>query len=83
MPQGLSAHRPTAYPARPEASTKATGHVPQHPQARAQENARPSAATELIDHLRSTGRTLTYDRGCRTLRADTEDAIAVTIGHSR
>jgi len=57
--------------------------VPQHPQARAQENARPSAATELIDHLRSTGRTLTYDRGCRTLRADTEDAIAVTIGHSR
>jgi len=39
MPQGLPAHRPTAYPARPEAHTKATGHVPQHPQARAQENA--------------------------------------------
>ena len=39
MPQGLSAHRPTAYPARPEASTTATGLVPQHPQARGQENA--------------------------------------------
>ena len=44
MPQGLSAYRPTAYPARPEASTRATGHVPQRPQARAQENARTSAA---------------------------------------
>ena len=39
MPQGRSAHRPTAYPARPEASTRATGHVPRHPQARGQENA--------------------------------------------
>src|SRR5215472_8040062 len=27
--EGLSAHRPTAYPARREAHTKATGHVPQ------------------------------------------------------
>src|SRR5215472_7346666 len=35
MPQGLPAHRPPAYPgpARQEASTKATGHVPHHPQA--------------------------------------------------
>ena len=39
MPQGLSANPPTAYPARPEASTTATGPVPQHPQARAQDNA--------------------------------------------
>ena len=44
MPRGLSAHRPTAYPARREASTTAAGHVPQHPQARAQETAGPSAA---------------------------------------
>ena len=37
MPQGLPADRLTAYPARPAgAPTKATGHVPQHPQARAQ-----------------------------------------------
>src|SRR5215468_3847608 len=39
MPQGLSAHRPTAYPARREASTMATGHVPQPPPARARDNA--------------------------------------------
>ena len=41
MPQGLPAHRPPAYPgpARQEASTTATGHVPHHPQARVQENA--------------------------------------------
>src|SRR5215471_3916735 len=41
-----TAHRPPAYPglARREAGTKATGHVLQHPQARGQENARPSAA---------------------------------------
>jgi hypothetical protein len=31
-------------PARPEATTTATGRVPQHPQARVQENARPSGA---------------------------------------
>jgi hypothetical protein len=47
MPQGLPAYRPTAYPARPgrRPSTKAPGHVPQHPPARAHENARPSAAS--------------------------------------
>ena len=39
MPQGLSAPRPPAYPAWQEARTTATGHVPQHPQARARENA--------------------------------------------
>src|SRR5215472_12098220 len=40
MPRGLSAHpqRPTR-PGPAEANTTATGHVPQHPQARAQENA--------------------------------------------
>ena len=43
----------------------------------------PARAAELIDDLRSTGRTLTYDPRCRTLRTDTEDAIAVTIGRSR
>src|SRR5215472_9778076 len=39
MPQGLSAHRPPAYPgpARQEASTKATSRVTQDPQARVQE----------------------------------------------
>jgi hypothetical protein len=43
----------------------------------------PARAAELIDRLRSSGRTLTYNPQCRTLRADTEDAIAVTIGCSR
>src|SRR5262249_42131059 len=43
----------------------------------------PARAAELIDDLRSTGRTLTYDPRCRTLRTDTEHAIAVTIGRSR
>jgi AcrR family transcriptional regulator len=40
----------------------------------------PAAAAELIDHLRTSGRTLTYDPQQRTLRADTQDPIAVTIG---
>jgi hypothetical protein len=43
----------------------------------------PARAAELIDHLRASGRTLTYDPQCRTLRADTQDAIAVTIDRSR
>src|SRR6516164_1441057 len=34
----------SAYPARQQAGTKATGRVPQHPQARGHENARPGAA---------------------------------------
>jgi site-specific DNA recombinase len=42
----------------------------------------PARAAELIDHLRSTGRTLTYDPQLRTLRADTEDSVAVTVGRS-
>ena len=37
-------------------------------------------AAALIDHLRSSGRTLTYDLQHRTLRADTEDAMTVAVG---
>ena len=40
-------------------------------------------AADLIDHLRAAGITLTYDPATRTLRTDTEDAIAVTVGHTR
>jgi hypothetical protein len=43
----------------------------------------PAEAAELIDRLRSSGRTVTYDPQHRTLRADTKDAIAVTIGQHR
>jgi hypothetical protein len=42
----------------------------------------PAQAAELIDHLRSTGCTLTYDPRQRTLRTDTRDPVAVTIGRS-
>jgi site-specific DNA recombinase len=40
-------------------------------------------AADLIDHLRTADVTLTYDPATRTLRTDTEDAIAVTTGHAR
>ena len=40
----------------------------------------PAQAAALIDHLRSSGRTLTYDLQHRTLRADTEDAMTVAVG---
>jgi len=56
-------------------------HVPGHP-GQASQVTGPVQAAALIDHLRSSGRTLTYDPQRRTLRADTEDAIAVTIGRS-
>jgi hypothetical protein len=40
----------------------------------------PAQGADLIDHLRCSGRMLTYDPQHRTLRADTEDAVAVTVG---
>lgn len=43
----------------------------------------PAQAAGLIDDLRATGLTLTYDPQQRTLRTDTEDAVAVTVGQSR
>ena len=42
----------------------------------------PAQAAELIDHLRSTGCTLTYDPRLRTLHTEAEDSVAVTIGRS-
>ena len=42
----------------------------------------PARAAELIDYLRSSGHTLTYDPQHRTLRTDTSDAVAVTVGRS-
>ena len=42
----------------------------------------PAQAAELIDHLRSVSRTLTCDPQQRTLRTDTDDAVAVAIGRS-
>jgi site-specific DNA recombinase len=43
----------------------------------------PARAAELIDHLRSSGITLIYEPNQRTLRTDTEDAVAVIISHPR
>src|SRR5215472_12547382 len=42
----------------------------------------PAQAAELIEHLRATGCTLTYDPRLRTLRTDTGDSVAVTVGRS-
>jgi hypothetical protein len=49
-------------------------HVPGHP-GQARQIGSPAQAAALIDHLRSSGRTLTYDPQNRTLQADTEDAV--------
>jgi len=43
----------------------------------------PDRTAELIDHLRTAGVTLIYDPGKHTLRTDTDDSIAVTIGQNR
>ncbi len=56
-------------------------HAQDHPR-QASQLTGPAQAAELIDHLRSTGCTLTYDPRLRTLHTDTKDSIAVTIGRS-
>lgn len=43
----------------------------------------PAEAAELIDHLRASGITLTYDPQQQTLRTGTGDAVAVTVGQGR
>ncbi len=43
----------------------------------------PARTAELIDYLRVVGVTLTYDPGKQTLRTDTDDPVAVTIGQNR
>ena len=50
---------------------------------RASQVTSPARAAELVDRLRSSGQTLTYDPRRRTLRADTQDCVAVTVGRSR
>jgi hypothetical protein len=40
----------------------------------------PSQAAELIDRLRADDTTLIYDPATRTLRTDTNDSLAVTVG---
>jgi hypothetical protein len=40
----------------------------------------PAETADLIDQLRATGTTLTYDPHDRTLRANGHDALSVTIG---
>jgi DNA invertase Pin-like site-specific DNA recombinase len=57
-------------------------HAQRHPDQTRRITA-PAQAAELIEHLRSTGTTLTYDPQERTLRADTGDAITVTVGRTR
>lgn len=56
-------------------------HAQDHPR-QASQLTGPAQAAELIDRLRSTGCTLTYDPRLRILRTDTEDSFAVTIGRS-
>jgi site-specific DNA recombinase len=41
----------------------------------------PAHAADLIDHLRSSGRTLSYDPSRRTLRSDTGESV--TVGAAR
>jgi len=57
----------------------ATNTSPGHP-GRASQITGPAQAAVLIDHLRSSGRTLTYHPQHRTLRADAEDAMTVAVG---
>ena len=60
MPQGLPAHRPTAYgPAWREASTTAIGRVPEHSQARGPDNAQCSVAMSASPVRRRPNRTST------------------------
>jgi site-specific DNA recombinase len=40
----------------------------------------PAETADLIDQLRATGTALTYDPQDRTLRADSHDAMSITIG---
>ncbi len=40
----------------------------------------PDQAAELIDQMRAAGVTLTYDPGTKTLRPDTRDPVAVSVG---
>jgi hypothetical protein len=40
----------------------------------------PAQAAELIDRLRADDVMLIYDPATRTLRTDTEDSLAVSIG---
>jgi len=40
----------------------------------------PSETADLIDQLRERRLTLTYDQQHQTLRTDTQDPIAITIG---
>jgi site-specific DNA recombinase len=54
-------------------------HVPGRP-GQAGQIASLAQAAALIDHLLSSGRTLTYDPQKRTLQADTEDAVTVAVG---
>ena len=49
---------------------------------RARQVTGPDGAAELIDYLRSSGHALIYDPQHRTLRTDTEDSVAVTVGRS-
>jgi site-specific DNA recombinase len=55
------------------------GYVPRRP-GQAGQIASPAQAAALIDHLRPSGRALTYDPQKRTLQADTEDAVTVAVG---
>ena len=40
----------------------------------------PAQAAEMIDRLRMTGTSIIYDPAARTLRTDTTDCLAVTVG---
>jgi hypothetical protein len=54
-----------------------------HPRRRATKVTAAAQAAQLIDDLRVAEVTLTYDPGTRTLRTETEHAVAVTVNQSR
>jgi len=43
----------------------------------------PGETAGLIDQLRSSGITLTYDPDTRTIRTGDRDSVAVTVGQDR
>jgi hypothetical protein len=55
-------------------------YLPARPTQATDQVASPAQAAELIDRLRADDITLIYDAATRTLRMDTRDCLAVTVG---
>ena len=87
LPAPIPAGRRTCTSARtrscpawpPWPSCSPASPAPQHQDGATQLTA-PAQAADLIDQLRAAGVTLTYDPATKTLRADTGNAVAVSVG---